>query len=477
VLSKATAVANGITRERREVAPIARRRRTTACNLAGMTRNRRLVSDDRGAIMIVGLFASLWLIGCLWFLIGVGNALIYREHAQQTADAIAFSSAATHARGMNFIAAINLMMVAIFAIYQVLIMTKNFLQLSLLVTGTTAGGGNGLPCGLRDVVTDPVDACGAAAEIEGTLAVVSTELRSWRSNMQVAMTGLSDVQASVAAGVPLTADLEGVRLASDAGFAGASYSPSLVPSPTEPAGAPPTNGARLGLPVESQPFTRLCEKFPSPQIQDRMLEIVAEMPSLDALRQQGQPQIRSYLTRLRNLTAADRVDRYCDAASNPFWGTAGPKRVLLSARNGSDWMGVWGFVFGPELEDRSVRKIGLASYRFDADPTRVEHHSYVAQAEMYFDCHEQWDDVTCNGGEDFAMFSLRWRARLKRTTTRAFGQDIAPDVRASLPVTLTNAPAAGAALLRKAFGQAGSAPGGGGWPLQGGARIPMTIYH
>ncbi len=427
--------------------------------------------------MIIGLFASLWLIGCLWFLIGIGNALIYREHAQQTADAIAFSSAATHARGMNFIAAINLMMVAIFSIYQVLVMAKNFFLLSLLVTGTTGGSGNGLPCGLRNVVTNPVGACGAAAEIEGSLADVSTQLRSWRSNLQPAVTGLSDLQAAVAAGVPVTADVEGVRLASNAGFAGASYSPSLVLASTDPAGAPPTNGARLGLPVESQPFSRFCEKFPSPQIEDRMLEIVAGMPSLEALRQQGQPLITSFLTRLRNLTAANRVARYCDEAVNPFWGTAGPKRVIPSAKNGSDWMGVWGFAFGPELQDRSVRKIGLASYRFDADPTRVEHHSYVAQAEFYFDCAEQWDDVTCNGGEDFAMFSLRWRARLKRTTTRAFGQDIAPDVRATLPTTFANAPAAGATLLGQALGEAATAPGGAGWPLQGGARIPTTIYH
>lgn len=207
-----------------------------------------------------------------------------------------------------------------------------------------------------------------------------------------------------------------------------------------------------------------------------MLELVAPMPNLDGLRQNRQRMILSYLARLRSLDEAQRVARYCNEDSDPFWGTAGPKQVLSTARNGSDWMSVWGFAFGPELVDRSVRKIGLASYRFDKDPTRVEHHSYVAEAEFYFDCASTWDDPTCNGGEDYAMYSLRWRARLKRTTTVAFGEDIAPDVRDSLPLVLAS-PTALTDLLSKSLGQARTAPGGAGWPLQGGARISETIFH
>lgn len=79
-------------------------------------RARRLVTDDRGAIMVMGIFMCSCLVGSLWYLAGLGDAILYRERLQEAADAVAFSDAALHARGMNLIVLINLIMAVILAV-------------------------------------------------------------------------------------------------------------------------------------------------------------------------------------------------------------------------------------------------------------------------------------------------------------------------------------------------------------------------
>ncbi len=46
---------------------------------------------------------------------------------------------------------------------------------------------------------------------------------------------------------------------------------------------------------------------------------------------------------------------------------------------------------------------------------------YTAQAEFYFDCDDVWNK--CNDNEH-AMFSLRWRVRLRRVHSPAFLKDL-----------------------------------------------------
>ena len=69
--------------------------------------------DQRGAVLVMAAFMACFLAGCIWFLIGIADAIAFREKTQATADAVAFSSAAIHARGMNLICALNLVLVAI----------------------------------------------------------------------------------------------------------------------------------------------------------------------------------------------------------------------------------------------------------------------------------------------------------------------------------------------------------------------------
>jgi hypothetical protein len=78
---------------------------------------RSLHRDQRGAIMLMGLFMACFLVGVLWYIIGIGNAIVFRDTMQEAADHSAFTAAVLHAKGMNFIAACNLILFAMAALH------------------------------------------------------------------------------------------------------------------------------------------------------------------------------------------------------------------------------------------------------------------------------------------------------------------------------------------------------------------------
>jgi hypothetical protein len=88
----------------------------SATALIANTGRRSVVSDDRGAIMVMGIFMCTFLVGALWYIAGIGDALIFHERLQESADSVAFSAAIIDARGMNIIVLMNLLMAAILAI-------------------------------------------------------------------------------------------------------------------------------------------------------------------------------------------------------------------------------------------------------------------------------------------------------------------------------------------------------------------------
>ena len=77
---------------------------------------RGLCGDERGAIMVMGIFMCACLVGILWYLAGIGDAIVFRERLQEGADATAFTAAVLHARGMNLLVMINLIMACILAV-------------------------------------------------------------------------------------------------------------------------------------------------------------------------------------------------------------------------------------------------------------------------------------------------------------------------------------------------------------------------
>jgi hypothetical protein len=100
------------------------------------TRKKNLRNDNRGAIMVLGIFMACAMIGLTWEFIGFGDAMIWRDRTQEAADAAAFTSASVHARGMNFIAFLNIIMFVMTAIYIVMAMVFNIMDFILVFTNT-----------------------------------------------------------------------------------------------------------------------------------------------------------------------------------------------------------------------------------------------------------------------------------------------------------------------------------------------------
>ncbi|MFT5356394.1 MAG: hypothetical protein ACI9KE_003619 [Polyangiales bacterium] len=75
-----------------------------------------LRDDESGAMMVIGLFMAVFLVGMLYYIVGLGDAIAYRERMQDTSDVGSFTAAVVNARGMNLIVMLNMIMAAIMAI-------------------------------------------------------------------------------------------------------------------------------------------------------------------------------------------------------------------------------------------------------------------------------------------------------------------------------------------------------------------------
>jgi hypothetical protein len=81
------------------------------------TRNgRSKIHDERGAIMLLAVFFAAFGVAMLYLAIGAGESVLFREHLQDAADSAALSGAVAHARMMNLLVLINLVMAALLAI-------------------------------------------------------------------------------------------------------------------------------------------------------------------------------------------------------------------------------------------------------------------------------------------------------------------------------------------------------------------------
>lgn len=94
------------------------------------------VRDDRGAIMLIAVFLAIFGVGLLYYLIGVSASVLFREKMQDAADAAVLSTAIVHARGMNLIVLVNIIMAALLS---VLVTVKLIETLAIIGVGIALG--------------------------------------------------------------------------------------------------------------------------------------------------------------------------------------------------------------------------------------------------------------------------------------------------------------------------------------------------
>jgi hypothetical protein len=255
---------------------------------------KELIKDQRGGVMLIGLFMALSLIGALWFLIGIGDAIVFRDHMQEVADSVAFSSAAVHARGMNMIAALNLILFAMISLYLILALI-DLISVAVAAALTV--------CSLAPTPAAPVCA-GPAGIARGVHTFTHTIWELYCAPAQLFLSLSSMVQSAVGLLAPWGGLLSGIDSAHAYDQEGIALSPSMIPGAAiSSGGLNPLGGgpfrtarkaaksgkdpkfsfrgidARLGLPVVNQELREGCG-HPARFAVEFAYQKLAEIPGL-----------------------------------------------------------------------------------------------------------------------------------------------------------------------------------------------------
>ncbi len=194
--------------------------------------------DERGAIMVLGIFMCSVLVGALWYIAGIGDALIWRERIQEASDAAAFSSAALHARGLNLLVLLNLLMAMILGIR----VAMKVLQVVCLALGAIFAALSLIP--FAGAIFGPASAaCFEAAE------GLETAIDETREPINQAIKGISKVQVGIMRGVPAAAMAGSIQV-------GDKYKPPAGLT----VGMPNLTRVTKGLQTEEGTEDKLCHK-------------------------------------------------------------------------------------------------------------------------------------------------------------------------------------------------------------------------
>ncbi|WP_394828300.1 hypothetical protein [Pendulispora albinea] len=406
--------------------------------------------------MVIGLLVALSLSGALWFLIGIGQAIVFRDRGQEAADSVALSSATIHARGMNTIAAINIISLALVAFYLILSLIGDILLL-LAIVAAIIPGGQAAALQLAKAATTPYK---MAVKYEKTALKTALPMLGLASST-VAVT--APWLGTAAAG-------EAARRYSDQkdSFMGVAIGPSNFNGifykenePNKPSDAKSRGGVLgfldkgehkvLGLPVSREKNQALCVRaigypiilltnwlrsvIPIPMVGAwiaQVVETVAIAPAWihcggelkELVPKKVLPNVEFVAGKLDGAVKTLRklgVTIDIPLGDRDLWREQGPKEMAFA--NGDTHFVVLGWALGGDFRDTSIRRVQLASQQYGGG-VEDSVHAYDAQAEFFYDCGETWSKPSCNGpssigitatGYQHALYSIRWKARLKRS--------------------------------------------------------------
>jgi hypothetical protein len=98
----------------------------------------RLKSDERGAIMLVALAFAVFAVAMLYYAVGIAQTVLLREKVQDAADATALTSAVVHARSMNFLVLLNIIMAALVAVLVALKLAETLAIIGIIIAAALA---------------------------------------------------------------------------------------------------------------------------------------------------------------------------------------------------------------------------------------------------------------------------------------------------------------------------------------------------
>ncbi|HJL14925.1 MAG TPA: hypothetical protein RMH99_04675 [Sandaracinaceae bacterium LLY-WYZ-13_1] len=328
-----------------------------------------LLRDTGGAIMLAGTFMAVFLVGMLYYLLGIAESVVLQERLQDAADTSAFEAGVSMARSMNFVSWVHDVMVSLTAS----LMAGNL----LVIAGLVCVEIDALPHGdcerlLRDM---------EAIEAEITPPIVAS-LRS-----------ASRAQEAVIEAAPLdAADRVATRIVDEHGPL--VHDAFLVPHE---------------VPLERQGMGPLCAL--GNLYQFRLVEITLGRQLMDDLIGRGFPRVG------RSLPQCEEVP-----GAGAFVGT--PPDLPVGTEPFQLRVAVIGDTSSLRRIDPAIRiapsvlgvPSGSESRRdwVDAEPD-IDRMLVMAQSEYYSDWEEanlRRDSATVSTEAD--VFRMRWRGRLRR---------------------------------------------------------------
>ena len=339
--------------------------------------------------MLISLFMALFLIGTLYYVLGVGDAVIYRRIMQDGADAGAHAASVMGAKGMNLHALLNVVMAVITGILLVIRSVEVLLEIIL-----------GVLYGLIATIilaAKAVALIGVLTPVEQTVEGVGDAVESF---VRVAHDALDVAHHAVQHGYPLLAQARAV----DAMAFQEAYDPPVAGGFVVPLLGPRLPEGGRGLPVEKDQIGTLCDRA-ADGLGNRLSNVNSKVPRW-LLRFIGG--VGSKALRLgKRRTCADNV-------------VESPRRVIENRADGTQvWLGHEEFQYRAYDIGKSAHQNhwqngerGIRTAQGGSDDGRnTVHDAHVvgrigfAQAEYYF-----------NGGEHKSgwLWKHRWRARLRR---------------------------------------------------------------
>jgi len=348
-----------------------------------------LIDDTGGAMMLLSLFMALFLIGALYYVLGVGDAVIYRRIMQDSADAGAHAASVMGARGMNLHALLNVVMAVTAGILLVIRSVEVLLEIII-----------GILYGLvATVVFAPkaISLLGVLTPVESTVERVGDGVEQF---VRVAHDALDVAHHAVQYGFPLLAEARAV----DAMAFQDAFDPPVAGGFVVPLLGPPLPEGGRGLPVEKDDIGTLCDRV-ADGLGNRLSNVSTKVPRW-LLKFLGGVVSKSLQLGKRR-TCADEI-------------VESPRRVIDHRPDGTTvWLGHEEFQYRAYSLGRSVHEDhwghGEKGIRVaqggKRDGRNAIHGAHVvgqigfAQAEYYF-----------NGTEHKAewLWKQRWRSRLRR---------------------------------------------------------------
>lgn len=407
-----------------------------------------LSQDTSGAVMFLGIFMGASLIGSMWSMVGIGKSIVLREGAQQAADSAAFSSSVMQARGLNGIAAINLFMIAIVALYLIIRLVAFVLQTIgkiLMATVYLAALGKALMSagdalervgkaylqGVSPVLKGLSAVQTASAITSGYLGQAAGMINGLTSKLQGLQGGAKPMLA-MTIGPSMIPGANALQGFSSMGSGGSGSSNPMAGIASSiggmmgggggggfgggMGGSGSDSGEKLGLPVTQKKMKTLCDKavdmlFQSAQDQAKKAPLIGQV-------------IGWLIGAIGKAFSNGITSMFCN--EEQIWDENGPKSDYKPMKNGNDWQQTHAVV-PSQFNDDTNHRVALAAYKFGTGMVSPSKLFYTAQAESYFDCDAKWDDAKCNDKESAqngignSVSQMKWRVRLVRTRGSSIG--------------------------------------------------------